>query len=995
MNNNLLFNEKFIDTRLPKDLSDEQIQNFNNYQQQELYRNKILNNENKIYNPSNLIEPPDLVDNSVSSTSSKPAYFSKEKTSILVINSKNRNKLQYPNNNNFTFVLPKIFKNVIRISLKSTEIPNSDQVIKETPVSIQNNLLTWENEEDIDLGIRHNVIIETVIPNSINLSIPNHNLNNIKRSGRLSVRIFNSNSTPNIDGSYYASIIDDDNLQIRMDNGIAVQSTCSCDLGVPNYTVALEPGNYTISTISSEIEKQMNLVKRRNGSGIYHYFKVTPNLDTNVLSFHSVIISQLSTNPLATTAGTGIITVTQTSHGLKTNDIILITGVIQIAGIPSSVLNGDFTVSVLDYNTFTYEVNVKANSTINGGGTTVKVGKPAPFRFLFNTSKSLIVNNIGFPDEDSGIYINDQTIGPFSTLTYNISDATVDIINKKLILTTSTPHVLQPATSIDILSISTGHAPIITTSSPHRLGINNIITISNSDAIATLNLFGTFSGTFYATVIGLNKLQLSADINIIRAGTTGKIKYGGDKIQINGLQTTPLLTQKSDAIFIIDSITSNTITIDSDVYSITTNSIASTIIGTNHLYVNHPNHPFNEITSIVNGSSSGIVLITTLLPHNLSGKLYSGVSIETIVSNTIDVILINHGLSTSDTIKIFNSTSNPTIDANYFIQVIDNNTVRINYIGGIPSLATANVYIGNTIILSSTNSIPSVDIDNNGNVLYNVNVIDQYNFEIYTGLIINTPGSYGVINRNNNVVFYRTEPDESNGTTVGGISVNSINSVYRPIAKIIDSNNYMVRIVDSYSKSMVSNAGGTSIRTSSNKNGHRMYQLNTSDGTSNTKLYKSINLSGENSIFLIIPGLDTVLYPSSIPLGDIFAKIQLNQPPGNMLYDGFVSAPKIFDQPLGALTSFNIKMSREDGNLFNFNNLDFTLSFEITELVSFLIDSNENSNVKVVPDYYTITGGKSSNIQTSNLQYTDKATSANVSASTSTGYVSGPTIRSA
>jgi multidrug efflux pump subunit AcrB len=70
---------------------------------------------------------------------------------------------------------------------------------------------------------------------------------------------------------------------------------------------------------------------------------------------------------------------------------VYILGVKSIGGIPSTALVGAQIVTVLNVNTFQYEVNVKAGETLVGGGNTVKIGRQAPFQLLFGT---LIRNNI-------------------------------------------------------------------------------------------------------------------------------------------------------------------------------------------------------------------------------------------------------------------------------------------------------------------------------------------------------------------------------------------------------------------------------------------------------------------------------------------------------------------------------------------------------------------------------------------------------------------------
>jgi len=86
----------------------------------------------------------------------------------------------------------------------------------------------------------------------------------------------------------------------------------------------------------------------------------------------------LGANPLATTSGSAVVTVTQTAHGLTTGNWVTFTGATAVAGVSATILNTAYQVTVTGANTYTINVStilstLTANATTTGGGTVVKV----------------------------------------------------------------------------------------------------------------------------------------------------------------------------------------------------------------------------------------------------------------------------------------------------------------------------------------------------------------------------------------------------------------------------------------------------------------------------------------------------------------------------------------------------------------------------------------------------------------------------------------------
>lgn len=100
----------------------------------------------KNYNQSNDLGAPNL------RPSQPQIRFTQEKRHLIYVDSRNRDKTLYPEQNLYKIILKKTYTNVVAIKLKSTEFINSQQLIRNTPFAIKNNVLKWQmgdnGEED-------------------------------------------------------------------------------------------------------------------------------------------------------------------------------------------------------------------------------------------------------------------------------------------------------------------------------------------------------------------------------------------------------------------------------------------------------------------------------------------------------------------------------------------------------------------------------------------------------------------------------------------------------------------------------------------------------------------------------------------------------------------------------------------------------------------------------------------------------------------------------
>jgi hypothetical protein len=172
-------------------------------------------------------------------------------------------------------------------------------------------------------------------------------------------------------------------------------------------------------------------------------------------------------------------------------------------------------------------------------------------------------------------------------------------------------------------------------------------------------------------------------------------------------------------------------------------------------------------------------------------------------------------------------------------------------------------------------------------------------------------------------------------TEVGGISPNAINKNLYTVRDIIDEHTFTF---DSNSFATKSEQGGSNnVFVSSLKHGFNGVQTN----TKNSLLNRSINLEGENYTFLCCPQLGTIYNTGQVK--DIFARITLDQSPGAMVFK-FLTNPKEFEpSPLAELSFLEFKMVNYNNTLYEFNDLDYSLTLAITEIVDTFDDANFNS----------------------------------------------------
>lgn len=702
----------------------------------------------------------------------------------------------------------------------------------------------------------------------------------------------------------------------------------------PEYSVQLRIGSYVSSSLQTELASKLATIRRKDGSGDYHYFIVTLDIDTDVVTFTSLILTQLSNNPIQTSVNTGVLEITAPSHGYSDGEYIYLVGVKAIAGIQSTTLNAMHKITKINDNIFRIEVNIKASDTLLGGGNTVKTGKIAPFKFLFGEKPFTVAPNIGYPLENS-------------------SD-----LNKMY-----------------IQSIANLYQASIVTKDPHNItnaDLNGLCTISSSGTTPSLN-----GSRRITQVISSTTFYVRLDsLLVLESYNSGQVTFGGVTFNIQSISNVNVNT------ILVSTFTPHNYS-RSDIGKVVTlyNTTTTPSLDDTHILYN----VFEETSFVIPGSipSGGFSPPGGLTrTPGLDGSIASYNPFSTHIVSITNVFLnvstttftcIDHRLQVGDTIKFFNLYSTPTInDISFEVFAVPNaNTIIINYklnsydasklsgayistglfhlsfpnhgfnnivsiqnTSGVPDSGSGsliqvqtqlphNFTSGKMVRLQNTNTTPVIDEG------YTITVTGSDTFTIPYSYPLVSGGTSGIIGFDQDFYIYGCT-DIGNGN----VKSNEINNKLFTVREIVNEHNisfYNSGVFPIKSES----GGGNFIYISSLLHGFSGQQTN----TKNSLLNRSINLQGENYAFLSCPQLSTMLNTGSVK--NIFARISLDQSPGSMVFS-YLSNPKVFDAvPLNQLNELEFSILNYDGTEYEFNDLDYSFTLQITEV----IDITDNFNL--------------------------------------------------
>ena len=711
----------------------------------------------------------------------------------------------------------------------------------------------------------------------------------------------------------------------------------------PVYDVELDIGTYSAPRLSSHIEEKLNEIKRQNGIGDFHFFLVDLNIQTDISTFTSLILTDLPQNPFTVTSGLNIITVNAPTHGFTTGDTVYIISGTQIAGIPSSEINEiPHIVTVTNPDEFTFEVKSNAGETVQGGGNNTKSGVEAPFQFLWGTqgeankleaefqedrisARNTVAQKIGFPLENSFERIDTEIMS-------------VDNYFQVTIVLDS-PHGFENTTAF----------------------IPQTCTITGTTTTPSINGTRFITRILDATSLNIN---FTADLTV-PSFNSGTLSVGLQTFNIVSAQNyrfqTLLVTTFSPHNYIIETDIGfhiklfetaaqpdiNGERVIDTVLSTTTFTILGRLLTGGTISVTNPgdgghiprHDPLTTSALVVTSISTG-ALTTFGFAGNHDLRVGDHVLLDNVI--TTPPILVN----ATPTRYAVNTIPDPTtFTINFTTSDFDvtplNDQVSLvrtpivtvsfpfhgfNSIADITNSTTAGFVViqttldhgfttGNTVRVMETNSTPV--IDGGG---YAITYLSSDTFEIPFLPALTSSGDSGVIGMTNDFILY-------SAIDTNGIRQESINGTVFPIREIIDADTFTF-IAPEFAQTSGA-GGGDNIFISSIRHGFSGIQSN----TKNDELNRFINLEGENFAFLCSPQLGTILNTGSVK--NIFARVILDQSPGFMVFR-FLSDPKDFENddqvPLSNLSFIEIFVRNYDNTLYEFKDLDHQFCLEIAEV---------------------------------------------------------------
>ena len=338
--------------------------------------------------------------------------------SSVSIDSRDRDSVTYTDANKYKIKLNKTFVNVSRVGLKSTEFPNTQQLIRGSPASISNNLIAWQNETDTITRKETSGLPDTT-------------------SGYITYK------TSIQAGNYDAGGLQKE-IQTKM-NTVTRKVYTTTD-NQDSYTTSIKPHTFTVTINTTTDETEITSVEYNNYSNVLHTRE----------KWDRVYFAQKLSD-----TGDSLV-----PHKLKTGDRIFIQDANDIGGIADSEINGEHVITLdtledFDENETTpktsffgsstkdetnvYYFNTSTKSSLSvvfAGGTSIKIGTGVGFRMMWdqnNTSANVLgFKNLVFParlyDKQ---YVLDSNNNPTDVLNTDHYKAAGNTTATKITMTTT------------------------------------------------------------------------------------------------------------------------------------------------------------------------------------------------------------------------------------------------------------------------------------------------------------------------------------------------------------------------------------------------------------------------------------------------------------------------------------------------------------------------------------------------------------------------------
>ncbi len=263
---------------------------------------------------------------------------------------------------------------------------------------------------------------------------------------------------------------------------------------------------------------------------------------------------KLSNNPLTSVNATKVITAKVTNHNFFVGSKVLITGVDVAPGIPLTELNKlQVVTSVVDADTFTFDVTTNATSTGTFGGAAVTSERNMLINTIYPSFQELLIENTNVDWTMSGVTgksISGAEVPYVHTPTYSItpnnnSDLPFPLLIPSVSESTNASGDFMSITA-NMISYSDNISPVIDV---NRIGVIGIVNRINSPAVLneTNAIGGNAIARYMTSVIGLkepaNSLKMFLDINRPQ-GSEVRVFYktGNNEAEVKGKNWTALPT---------------------------------------------------------------------------------------------------------------------------------------------------------------------------------------------------------------------------------------------------------------------------------------------------------------------------------------------------------------------------------------------------------------------------------------------------------------------
>lgn len=820
------------------------------------------------------------------------------KKRMVQIDSSLRDKKRYPNSNQFKITLPTVFNNVVSLNLTGSIFPNTDNVIKSYPENLKNNKLYWINKEDLDLNY-------------------------------------------------------------------------------PVYEITLDAGNYEPNSLIVALTEKMNSIKRRNGTGDNHFFTISADVDTNIFKFSNLNLSYLASDPLTSSQGSQLIRVSHINHGFENGQLIYMFEASQVGGFDSVILNSTHNIIYVDANSYDIELSKPSSITETGGGDFIFIGTEIPFKFLFGEYSDTFADKIGFPSENSSALLNSDPIttlgaikpvrmfyGIIVSQPYLIFEVDTNwFANNTIIQIQNLQSIPSLPSELTIFSVGT----FTTTIGPVngiRINLNNSLTsllgvdvsgitsggsihlnISNNNLFSNINIntknfllnFPQNHNFFYASTA--NTYSFTEYIVFIITKTNFVKNYQG-AIQYDSFD----LTNGSNTITNISGDNNiprfdigNVLIIKGEEYTITAFATDYSTITINPAYSGSTVLSYNEGFAIKPDNLEYVPWGADT--SNIRHVLTQGQSFFTGQQKLIDYFL-----DVGDKIKFRKINSPPGVPPSetpeiYTVTQIDLITGRIDLDKNITE-TTDSDYI---VYIKTNRPYYAYLTTNNSNyndyrLIYDIfsSGISTVEIYFYEGPNSDADLMPAYLANSNILNLYGVE--NNNQGSLGGIDViGQLNNLNLNIIATNISNVLLVEGLSFFTQQTV--GGGDNVRVSTALSEFRGTQTNQ---LHNNVIFKPILLQGIDYVYICADKIEENILTLGTQVSNVIGMILLTAPAGTFIFNSAVNLPKIFyNSPLPKLDNLELTVRRPDGKLFDLNNLDYSFTLEVIELV----EKYENQNI--------------------------------------------------